>query len=110
VRNEAGSECGALAGLKEGRWARGRVSWPRNLVTCLSAHSLVHGRRGEGGSDREGPWRRERGKGRSGQRLSNWRTGPVRQREKRAGEETGADRSAPLGSEREGRERGTDCR
>jgi hypothetical protein len=71
-------------------------------VTYVSAHSPVHSRRGEGGSDREGSRHRERGKGRSGQRLSNWRTGPVRQREeKRAGEGTGADRSAPLDSERE---------
>jgi hypothetical protein len=44
----------------------------------------------------------EREKGRSGQRLSNWRTGTARQREEgSAGEETGVDRSAPLGSERE---------
>jgi hypothetical protein len=39
---------------------RGQVSWPRNLVTCTSAHALVHGERGEGGTDREGPRRRER--------------------------------------------------
>jgi hypothetical protein len=44
----------------------------------------------------------EREKGRSGQRLSNWQTGPTRQREEgSAGEETGADRLAPLGSEQE---------
>jgi hypothetical protein len=36
-----------------------------------------------------------------GQQLSNWRIGPVRQREReRAGKKTGADRLAPLGSER----------
>jgi hypothetical protein len=29
-------------------------------VTCESAHALVHGERGEGGTDREGPRRRER--------------------------------------------------
>jgi hypothetical protein len=29
-------------------------------VTCTSAHAPVHGVRGEGGSDKEGPWRRER--------------------------------------------------
>jgi hypothetical protein len=29
-------------------------------VTCASAHAPVHGGRGEGGSDKEGPWRRER--------------------------------------------------
>jgi hypothetical protein len=53
-------------------------------VTCASAHSPIHGGRGEGVSDREGPRRRERGKGRSRQRLSNWRTEPVRQRERRS--------------------------
>jgi hypothetical protein len=66
--------------------------------------ALAGPRRVQGGSDREGPRRRERerGKGHSGQQLSNWRTGPTRQREeKRADEETGADRSAPLGSDRE---------
>jgi hypothetical protein len=36
------------------------VSWPRNPATCASAHSPVHGGRGEGGSDRAGPRRRER--------------------------------------------------
>jgi hypothetical protein len=40
-------------------------------------------------------------RGRAGQQLSNWRTRLARQREKRTSEETGADRSAPLGSERE---------
>jgi hypothetical protein len=70
---------------------------------CASAHSLVHDGRREGGSDRAGPQRRER-RGRAGQRLSNWRTGPTRQREREegsAGGESSADRSAPLGSERE---------
>jgi hypothetical protein len=51
--------CGALAGLKEGSWARGRASWPRNPATCAGAHAPVHGGRGEGRSNREGPWRRE---------------------------------------------------
>jgi hypothetical protein len=50
---------------------------------CASVHALVHGERGEGGTDREGPRRREKKEGRAGQRLSTWRTGPVRQREKR---------------------------
>jgi hypothetical protein len=50
----------ALAGLYEGSWARGRASWPRNPVTCTSAHTLVHGGRGEGGTDKAGPRRRER--------------------------------------------------
>jgi hypothetical protein len=35
------------------------VSWPRNPATCASAHASVHSGRGEGGSDREGPWRKE---------------------------------------------------
>jgi hypothetical protein len=43
-------------------------------------------------------------RGRAGQRLGDWRSGPARQREREGehtGEVTGADRSAPLGSERE---------
>jgi hypothetical protein len=45
----------------------------------------------------------ERRKGRSGQWLGNWRSGPTRQREggSARAKQTGADRSAPLGSERE---------
>jgi hypothetical protein len=42
------------------RAARGRASWPRNLATCASAHSPVHGGRREGRSNREGPRRGER--------------------------------------------------
>jgi hypothetical protein len=38
----------ALAGLKKGARARGRVSWPRNPAMSASAHALVHGERGEG--------------------------------------------------------------
>jgi hypothetical protein len=59
--------------------------------------------RGEGEADRAGPRRRERKEGRSGQRLDDWRSGPVRQRERGSAraKETGADGSAPLGSERE---------
>ena len=52
---------------------------------------------------------REREKGRTGQRLSAWQRGPVRQRGKRGveGETTGADRSALAGRERASeRERG----
>jgi hypothetical protein len=41
---------------------RGQASWPRNPVTCVSAHALVHDECREGGSDREGPRRREREK------------------------------------------------
>jgi hypothetical protein len=96
-----GSECGHERNLKRG-WGVGRATWPRIPATCASACSLVHGRRGEGGTDRGGPRRREREKGRVGQRLVDWRTGPARQREsEREGEETGTDNLAPLGSERE---------
>jgi hypothetical protein len=82
----------------------GRATWPRIPVTCVSPRSLVHGGRGEGGADRGGPRRRERKKGRAGQRLANWAREAERG-ERRAGEETGADSLAPRGSERE-RERG----
>jgi hypothetical protein len=81
-------------------------------VTCASAHSPVHDESGEGGTDKAGRRRRERGKGRSGQRISDWRSRPARQRERgsQRAKETGADRLAPLGRERERertRERGT---
>jgi hypothetical protein len=66
VRNEVRGVRGALAGLYKGIWARGRASWPRNPVTCASAHAPVHGERGEGGTDKAGPRRRERGQGRAG--------------------------------------------
>jgi hypothetical protein len=73
-------------------------------VTCASVHAPVHGERGGGGTDRAGPRRIERRKGCAGQRPGDWRTGPARQREReRAGKKTGADKLAPLGSER-GRE------
>jgi hypothetical protein len=103
MRNVARSVRGALAGLYEGSWARGRASWPRNLATCASAHAPVHSERGGGRTDRTGPRRRERRKGRGGQRLDDWRSGPTRQRGRGSTrvKETGADRSAPLGSERE---------
>jgi hypothetical protein len=66
---------------------RGRASWLRNPATCASALAPVHDERGGGGTDREGPRRRERRKGRAGQRLGDWRSGPARQREReRAGE------------------------
>jgi hypothetical protein len=96
-----GSECGHGRGSKRS-WGVGRAMWLRIPVTCASVRSLVHGGHGEGGADRGGPRRREREKGRAGQRLGDWRTGPVRQREEGGtGEEIGADNLAPLGSERE---------
>jgi hypothetical protein len=72
-------------------------------VTCASAHALVHGERGGGRTDRAGPRRRERRKGRAGQRLGDWRSGPVRQRERGRArvKKTGADRLAPAGRERD---------
>jgi hypothetical protein len=63
-------------------------------------HAPVHG---EGGTDREGPQRIEREKGRTGNDSAPDRTGP-RGRERRGtrvGEATGADRSAPAGRGRE---------
>jgi hypothetical protein len=53
----------------------GRATWPRISVTCASARSLVHGGRGEGGADREGPQRRER-RGVRGNDSASGRTGP----------------------------------
>jgi hypothetical protein len=69
----------------------------------MSAHASVHGERVGGGTDRAGPRCRERRKGCAGQWLDDWRSGPARQRERGSvwAKETGADRSAPLGSERE---------
>jgi hypothetical protein len=78
-----GSECGLWLGFKKELGARGWASWPRIPATCASAHALVHDERGDGGTDREGPRRREREEGHVGQRLNAWRTGPARQREKR---------------------------
>jgi hypothetical protein len=66
MRNEVRGVHGALAGLYEGSWARGHALWPRNPATCASAHASVHDKRGEGGSDKAGPRRRERGKGTRG--------------------------------------------
>jgi hypothetical protein len=42
----------------------------------------VHGEREEGGTDKTGPRRRERKRGRAWQWLGNWQTGPVRQRQR----------------------------
>jgi hypothetical protein len=89
-------------GSKKWSWARGRASWLRNPVTCASAHSSVHGESGEGGTDKAGPRRRERKGDARGQWLGTGEPGPRdRERESERAKETGADRSAPLGSERE---------
>jgi hypothetical protein len=46
---------------------------PRNPAMCASVHALVNCERGEGGTDREGPRRRERRgtRGATAQRLAN---------------------------------------
>jgi hypothetical protein len=100
------------AGLKKGAGASGQASWPRILATRVSARSLVHDGRGEGGTDRGGPRRSEGESERAGQRLDDWKNGPTKQREEgRAGEETDTDSLAPLGSERErGECGGESCR
>jgi hypothetical protein len=54
------SECGLWRGSKRELGARGWASWPRILASCASAHAPVHGEGEEGGTDREGPRRRER--------------------------------------------------
>jgi hypothetical protein len=64
----------------------GRASWPRNLVTCASAHAPVHGGHGEGGSDREGPRRRERKGGAQGQRFGTGEPGPRNRERERESE------------------------
>jgi hypothetical protein len=64
----------------------------------------VHGERGGGGTDRAGPRRRERRKGVSGamtRRLAIRARETKRERVSARGRKTGADRLAPLGSERE---------
>ena len=82
------SECWHGRGLKRS-WCVGRATCPRIPVTCASARSLVHGGRGDGGANREGPRRRERrgawgngsvsgktdpqGRGKKGAGGSNWR-------------------------------------
>jgi hypothetical protein len=101
VRNEARGECGALAGSKKGVGTCGRASWPINPATCASAHAPVHVEHEEGGTDKIGPRRRERKEDARGQRLGTSEPGPRdRERESERAKETGADESAPLGSER----------
>jgi hypothetical protein len=78
----------------------------------VPTHTLVHGERGGGGTDRAGPRRRERIGDTRGNDSTTGGPGPRdREREReRTGKKTGADRLAPSGSERgrEGaRERGT---
>jgi hypothetical protein len=77
-----GSKCGRWRGSKRELGARGWASWPRIPATCASARAPVHGEGSEGGTDREGPRRREREKGRAGKGSAPGRTGP-RDRERR---------------------------
>jgi hypothetical protein len=81
----------------------GRATWPRILATCASARSVVHDGRGEGGADRGGSRRKERE--RHARAMTQRLAVRARETEKEkgcAGGATGADKSAPLGSEREG--------
>jgi hypothetical protein len=84
---------GALAGLKKGSRACGRASWPRNPVTCASAHALVHGEREEGGTNKAGPRRRER----NGTRGSNSSSLANRARETERERANGRRKLAPTG-------------
>jgi hypothetical protein len=73
-------------------------------VTCASAHAPVHGKRGEGRTDKVGPRHRERkgdARGGNGSALANRAHETERERESERAKETGADRLAPLGNERE---------
>jgi hypothetical protein len=71
-------------------------------------HAPVHGGSGEGGSDREGPWRREsKGDTRDNSSALAIRAHETkRERGSERAKETGTDKSVPLGSER-ARERGS---
>jgi hypothetical protein len=105
-----GSECRHGRGSKRS-WGVGKATWPRIPATCASARSLVHGGRGEGRVDRGGPRRKEREKERARGATVRRLAAQAREAEReegRAGEETGADNSAPLGSERERGKRARD--
>jgi hypothetical protein len=101
-----GASAGHWRGSKKGVRACGRASWPRNPATCASAHAPVHGEREEGGTDKTGPRRRERKEDARGNgsalanRAHETDTHRERERESERAKETGADGSAPLGSER----------
>jgi hypothetical protein len=70
----------------------------------VSAHTLVHGGREEGGTNRAGPRRKERKGDARGQRLGTGEPSlrnRERERESERAKETSADKLVPLGSERE---------
>jgi hypothetical protein len=81
-----------------GAWAGVVVEKSGDVRECARAGP----RRARGRRNWQGwPTAQREKRGRAGQRLGGWRTGPVRQREgERAGEVTGVDRLGPLGSER----------
>jgi hypothetical protein len=105
-------------GAQKGAGARGRASWLRIPASCASASALVHGGRWEGGVDRGGPRRRERGRAHGGNGWTTGKMGPqsrerrgargqrnlrrqlgptghrAREREESAGQ-SGADRRGP---------------
>jgi hypothetical protein len=88
---------GHWRGSKKGSWACGRASWPRNPVTCASAHSPVHGESGKGVTDKAGPRRRERKGDAQGQRLGTGELG-LRDREReRMGEGNWRRQVGPTG-------------
>jgi hypothetical protein len=72
---------------------------PGDVRECAGAGPR---RAGEGGTDKAGPRRRERKGDARGQQLGTSEPGPQdRERESERAKKTGADRLAPLGSERE---------
>jgi hypothetical protein len=70
-----GSECRHEGGSKRAGRV-GRATWPRIPATCASARVLVHGGCGDGGADRGGPRRIERGRVRGGNGSATGSAGP----------------------------------
>jgi hypothetical protein len=69
----------------------------------VSVHVSVHGEREEGGTDKTGPRRKRENRTRrgNGSALANRACETEKERESERAKKTGADRLAPLGSERE---------
>jgi hypothetical protein len=96
-----GRECGC-GWCSKRAGTGGRTTWPRLPATGASAHALFHGGREKGGADSAGPRHREREDGQAGvtaRRLAKRARKPERE-EGLAGEETGTDSLAPVGTER----------
>jgi hypothetical protein len=102
-----GSECGHGRGSKRAGGV-GRATWPRIPATCASARSLVHGGRGEGGADREGPRRRERegARGATALRLAERAHEAEREEGHAEGKTTGTDKLAHGAERGRGKARG----